>query len=64
MKRDDRFGFGFPTAIFIVFLTMKLTGYVDWSWWWVTSPLWLPLLVSFAIVALFGVVVFAAGMFR
>ncbi len=24
----------------IVFITLKLTGYIDWSWWWVTLPIW------------------------
>jgi len=28
--------------LFLVFLILKLTGVIDWSWWWVTSPLWLP----------------------
>jgi hypothetical protein len=27
--------------LFIVFLILKLTGTIDWSWWWVTCPLWL-----------------------
>ena len=27
-------------VVFIVFLTLKLSGVVDWSWWWVTLPLW------------------------
>ena len=26
--------------VFIVFLTLKLSGVIDWSWWWVTLPLW------------------------
>ncbi len=26
--------------IFLIFLTLKLTGYINWSWWWVTAPLW------------------------
>lgn len=26
--------------VFIVFLTLKLCGVIDWSWWWVTAPLW------------------------
>lgn len=25
---------------FIVFLTLKLTSVIAWSWWWVTAPLW------------------------
>jgi hypothetical protein len=36
-------GLGLGTVLFIVFLILKLTGTIDWSWWWVTSPLWIPL---------------------
>ena len=36
-------GMGLGTILFIVFLILKLTGNIDWSWWWVTSPLWIPL---------------------
>lgn len=28
-------------VLFIVFLILKLTHVIDWSWWWVTSPLWI-----------------------
>jgi len=31
----------FGTILFIVFLVLKLTHTIDWSWWWVTSPLWI-----------------------
>jgi hypothetical protein len=37
-------------TMFVVFLILKLTGNIDWSWWWVTSPLWLPLVILFAII--------------
>lgn len=33
-------GIGFGTLLFLIFLTLKLTGYIDWSWWWVAAPLW------------------------
>jgi uncharacterized membrane protein len=36
-----------PGLIFLVFLVLKLTGYIDWSWWWVTAPLWLIFAVFF-----------------
>lgn len=39
-------GIGLDIILFLVFLILKLTGNIDWSWWWVTSPLWIP----FAIV--------------
>ena len=38
-------GGGLSGTIFIVFLVLKLTDYIDWSWWWVTSPLWIPLVL-------------------
>lgn len=33
-------GIGLGGAVFLVFLVLKLTGHIDWSWWWVTAPLW------------------------
>lgn len=36
---------GIGTLLFIVFFILKLTETIDWSWWWVTSPLWIPLLI-------------------
>lgn len=45
-------GIGFGTVLFIVFLVLKLTNVIDWSWWWVTAPIWIPV----AVLALIGVV--------
>ena len=45
-------GLGFGTILFLVFLVLKLTNYIDWSWWWVTAPLWIPI----AIVGIVGIV--------
>lgn len=47
-------GFGLGTVLFIVFLILKLTHTIDWSWWWVTSPLWIPLVIILLILAGFG----------
>ena len=33
-------GIGFTGALFLVFLVLKLTHIIDWSWWWITAPLW------------------------
>ena len=30
----------------IVFVILKLTSVIDWSWWWVLSPLWISALFS------------------
>lgn len=48
---DKRVSIGLDTILFIVFLVLKLTDTIDWSWLWVTSPLWIP--IAFGIVCLF-----------
>jgi hypothetical protein len=35
-------GVGFCGLLGIVFITLKLTNYIDWSWWWVLAPIWMP----------------------
>jgi predicted membrane protein len=47
MENNKRISIGcFPPVtgviIFLVFFFAKIFGYVDWSWWWVFSPLWIP----------------------
>lgn len=58
MTSNKSVGTGLPTLLFIIFLVLKLTNNIDWSWWWVTSPLWITLILSFLIVVLilFGVI--------
>ena len=41
-KTSVSYGPGLPTLLFITFLVLKLTHVIDWSWWWVTAPLWIP----------------------
>lgn len=38
--------------MFLVFLVLKLTGVIHWSWWWVTAPLWggLALVIALAVI--------------
>lgn len=50
-------GVGLDVILFIVFLVLKLTETISWSWWWVTSPLWIPIafgMVCLIIAGLFG----------
>lgn len=32
---------------------LKITGLISWSWWWVTAPIWVPLLIVIIVVGLF-----------
>lgn len=43
-------GLGLGSVLFIVFLVLKLTNCIDWSWWWVTSPLWIPLAIVVSVL--------------
>lgn len=38
-------GIGFSGVLFIVFLVLKLCKVINWSWWWVTAPLWIPAII-------------------
>ena len=54
------------TIVFIVFLVMKLgrIGEVaNWSWWWVTAPLWLPITIVLALMLLFGLIAVIVAIF-
>lgn len=43
-------GIGFAGALFLVLLVLKLTHVIDWSWWWVTAPLWMSFVVFILII--------------
>lgn len=34
-------GIGFAGALTLLFIGLKLGGVIDWSWWWVLSPIWI-----------------------
>lgn len=53
-KEANTGGISFLGLLTIVFITLKLTNVITWSWWWVLAPLWGPL----AIVALIFIIVF------
>lgn len=38
-------GLGLGTVLFLIFLVLKLCNVIDWSWWWVTSPLWISAII-------------------
>jgi len=51
-------GIGFAVILTIVFITLKLTGNIAWSWWWVLSPIWISFLLIVAIAYCVFMVVF------
>ncbi len=47
-------GIGFIGLLTILFIGLKLTHYINWSWWWVLSPIWI-------IGAVVLIIIFVAG---
>lgn len=43
--------------LFVMFFVLKTTDNIDWSWWWVTAPLWIPLALSVVIGGVTGGVI-------
>lgn len=43
MKENKSRGVGFGSLLAVLFIGLKLGKVINWSWWWVLSPLWIPL---------------------
>jgi hypothetical protein len=56
-------GIGFTGLLAIVFITLKLTHVIDWSWWWVLAPLWGGLAIILAVVFVIGFLALLAELF-
>jgi hypothetical protein len=57
-EKNSSNGVGLGTVLFLIFLILKLTNTIDWSWWWVTSPLWIPAGILLIIFALLGILTY------
>lgn len=61
MEKDNKGsnGIGFSTILFLIFLTLKLGGWgvvATWSWWWVFSPIWIPIAIIFIAAFIVGLI--------
>jgi hypothetical protein len=59
-KNNSSNGMGLFTLMFLIFMTLKLMGYITWSWWWVTAPLW----GGFAIAGIIALIAVAFIMYK
>ena len=54
MDRKTRTGgMGFVSTLTLIFIVLKCCRLIEWSWWWVLSPVWISALVC--LVALLGI---------
>lgn len=54
-ERNNSGGIGFVGLLTIVFITLKLTGFIAWSWWWVLSPIWITVSVIVLILLIYAI---------
>lgn len=57
-------GIGVLGLLGIVFVVLKLTGVIGWSWWWVTAPFWVDAALVLAILAILVIAAGVAGLVK
>ncbi len=50
----------FLEILLLMFILLKLTGQIDWSWWWVLSPFLVPLVIGLSLVGFLWLVKYIA----
>ena len=50
---------GFSGLLAILFIALKLTGVIAWSWWWVLAPIWIPFVIVVFVLIIAGIVIIA-----
>lgn len=57
MNKEKTSGIGVSGLLGVAFVILKLCKVINWSWWWVLSPFWIPVVVVIVLLiiyALFG----------
>lgn len=57
-------GPGIGTLLGLLFVGLKLTGQIDWSWFWVTAPFWIPLAIILGILGFTLLMAFIAALLK
>jgi membrane protein YdbS with pleckstrin-like domain len=50
----------FSTLLAVAFIVLKLCNVIDWSWWWVLAPLWIPLALVIVIMLIVVIIAWVA----
>ena len=61
MENKSNSSISFLSLLFLVFLILKLCGVINWSWWWVTAPLWGGFAVLLVVLPIVGVIALWIG---
>jgi len=64
MANNTDKGLNLTGVLLILFIVLKLTHNIDWSWWWVLSPLWVPVAIVMALMVLTALIVMIVEAFK
>ena len=57
---SNRSGIGLFSLLGVAFIVLKLTNVIDWSWWWVTLPLWGGWAIVLVVLFVIGIIALMA----
>ena len=57
---SNRSGIGLFSLLGVAFIVLKLTNVIDWSWWWVTLPLWGGWAIVLVVLFVIGIIALVA----
>ena len=56
-KTTSSSGIGFSGLLAILFIALKLTGVIAWSWWWVLAPIWILFVIVVLVLIVIGIAI-------
>jgi hypothetical protein len=51
-------------VLLVILIVLKLTHNINWSWWWVLSPLWIPTVIVAVLIVLTALIVLIIEAFK
>jgi hypothetical protein len=57
MSKSSNNGIGFTGLLTILFIALKLTGVINWSWWWILSPVWISAIIAIVVILFAALIV-------
>ena len=65
MEKNNKITIGclspLTVIIFLAFFFAKIFDKIDWSWWWVFSPLWIPIAIIIGIIGIIALIYIIIG---
>ncbi len=52
---NESSGIGFTSLLTLLFIGLKLGGVIAWSWFFVLSPLWVPVGFTLVVLLIIGI---------